>query len=211
MNLRLINIPVCRPRPYSTALVRFEKLAGSIARLLVAISLMPIASAASADETLSICYNYRCSSQAEVTYSEARLDRLQKLLRASDGAEQERITLARAVGLLYAWAAETTPIANDRGGNYPDAGAEGRMDCIDHSLTTTRLLQMLEARGWLKFHRVLEPRLRRRFIFAEHRSAVIEGIANQHRFAVDSWFRDNGQAAVVLPLTAWLDGAKPDD
>ena len=30
------------------------------------------------------------------------------------------------------------------------------------------------------------------------------------RFAVDSWFVDNGQAAVILPLGEWKEGAGPD-
>jgi hypothetical protein len=30
------------------------------------------------------------------------------------------------------------------------------------------------------------------------------------RFAVDSWFVDNGQPAVILPLDEWKKGAGPD-
>jgi hypothetical protein len=182
-----------------------------IASLLLALSWIPISSSATTGEGVSICYNYSCSKQTQVTFSESRLAVLRDLLSASSDGKQERETLAQVIGRLYAWAGETTPIANDRGGNYPaDAGMEGRMDCIDHSKTTTRLLRMLEARGWLKFHRVLNPILRRRFIFAEHRSAVIAETTSQQRFVVDSWFVDNGKAAVVLPLKAWLNGGGPD-
>jgi hypothetical protein len=92
-----------------------------------------------------------------------------------------------------------------------DDGVHGRMDCIDHSTTTTRLLRLLENRGWLQFHRVLEPVRRIRYLFAVHFSAQIEEFgpvpkepqplaADPVRFVVDSWFRDNGQPAVVLPL-----------
>ena len=181
-----------------------------IASLLLALSWLPVSSSAATGESVNICYNYSCSNQALVTFSESRLTALRDRLSASSDGEQERGVLAQVVGRLYAWAGETTPVANDRGGNYPDAGVEGRMDCIDHSKSTTRLLRMLEARGWLKFHRVLDPILRRRFIFAEHRSAVIAENASQQRFVVDSWFVDNGKAAVVLPLKAWLNGAGPD-
>jgi len=182
-----------------------------IASLLLTLFWLPISSSAATGESVSICYNYSCAKQTPVTFSESRLAVVRNLLSTSSDGEQERERLARVVGRLYAWAGETTPIANDRGGNYPaDAGLEGRMDCIDHSKTTTRLLRMLEARGWLKFHRVLDPILRRRFIFAEHRSAVVTETATQQRFVVDSWFVDNGKAAVVLPLKAWLNGAGPD-
>ena len=30
------------------------------------------------------------------------------------------------------------------------------------------------------------------------------------RFVVDSWFVDNGQPAVILPLAEWKEGAGPD-
>ncbi len=101
-----------------------------------------------------------------------------------------------------------------RGGNYADDGP-GKMDCIDHSTSTTRLLKMLEARGNLRWHRVLEVNVRHwGFVFATHYSAVIEeigeGEGERPRFAVDSWFVDNGQAAVVLPLVEWKKGAGPD-
>ena len=68
--------------------------------------------------------------------------------------------LAVAIGELYGWAGEQSEIGNDRGGNYADGDAPGKMDCIDHSTTTTRLLRLLEARGWLRLHRVLEPEVR---------------------------------------------------
>jgi hypothetical protein len=52
------------------------------------------------------------------------------------------------------------------------------------------------------------------FVFATHYSAVIEEVGEGEdetgRFAVDSWFVDNGQAAVILPLTEWKKGAGPD-
>jgi len=31
------------------------------------------------------------------------------------------------------------------------------------------------------------------------------------RWAVDTWFRDNGAPAVVMPLAKWLGGAYPDE
>ena len=45
-----------------------------------------------------------------------------------------------------------------------------------------------------------------------HWSAVIEEKQEDEprRFAVDSWFVDNGQPAVILPLEEWKKGAGPD-
>jgi hypothetical protein len=100
------------------------------------------------------------------------------------------------------------------------------MDCIDHSTTTTRFLRMLEKRRWLRYHRVLEPVARHSLLVFEHYSAVIEasplrlaptakagamsGREQLSRFVVDSWFVNNGQPAVILPIDEWMDGGGPD-
>ncbi|HWS12263.1 MAG TPA: hypothetical protein VN279_05670, partial [Rhodocyclaceae bacterium] len=134
-----------------------------------------------------------------------------------------------AVGRLYAWAGERSPVGADKGGNLPDGDTFGRMDCIDHSTSTTRLLKMVEARGWLRFHRVLDPVRRSRFLLDQHFSAAVEETGPAAavtpaagemlkvsegrpaaRFAVDSWFFDNGTPAVVMPLEDWLSGDSPD-
>ena len=180
--------------------------------------------------TLSVCYNYGCYTQAEVTFSAAQLAAIGTSLRAAD-AVGERERLAVAIGQLYAWAGAQSPIFADKGGNLADEAVYGRMDCIDHSLTTTGFLRLLEAKGMLRYHRVGERVLRSRFLFFEHyaaqviehdaalRAQVGEAVSDTPamdsrpeaaRFAVDSWFFDNGQSAVVLPLANWMAGEGPD-
>ena len=128
-------------------------------------------------------------------------------------AATERGVLAVAIGRLYAWGGEQSEIHNDRGGNYADDNVSGKMDCIDHSTSTTRLLQLLTRRGYLRWHRLLEPQSRDfAGIVPVHWSAVIEEKQDgePRRFVVDSWFVDNGQPAVILPLEDWKKGAGPD-
>jgi hypothetical protein len=181
-----------------------------VRRILTVATMALTCGAASADETVTICFNYGCAAQADVVFPERSLHPIEEMLGASGSADYERQFLAQAVGRLYAFAGKTTPIHNDKAGNSADDGVDGRMDCIDHSTTTTRLLRMLEARGWLKFHRVLDWALRRRFLVSEHRSAVVEEIATGRRFVIDSWFVDNGKPAVVMPLEEWMKGGGPD-
>lgn len=170
---------------------------------------------AAADEKVSICYNYGCIAQAEIVYSDRQLNELGSLLASTHDAAQERAALGEAVGIMLGWAGEQSPIKADRGGNHADDGVNGRMDCIDHSLTTSRLLLLIERRGWLHYHRVLESVLRRRFLIFEHYSAQIEEVMpakagdRPERYVVDSWFFDNGQPAVVMPLARWLAGESP--
>lgn len=179
----------------------------------LAACLLLLAGVAVADESVRLCYGYGCLVQADIRYSEARLREIGRLLQSAVDAADERKMLADAVGRLYGWAGEQSDIRNDRGGNYADAGVPGKMDCIDHSTSTTRLLGLLEARRYLRWHRVREVEVRYfAFVFPAHYSAVIEEKREGEapRFVVDSWFVDNGQPAVILPLDEWKKGAGPD-
>ena len=161
-------------------------------------------------EQVTICYNYGCFSRAPVEYSEERLDPLRRLLATAADAAAEREAVSRAIGQMYAIAGEQTPVWRDKGGNYADGGVNGQMDCIDHSTNTDLFLRLLQARGWLRFHELLEPLERTRFIFAVHWSARIRERATQRVYVVDSWYFDNGHPAAVLAVDDWLAGRDPD-
>lgn len=181
-----------------------------------------------AEERISVCFNYGCYSREVVVYSDDQLRTLGLMLKQADNAEQEREAIARAVGQMLAWAGEQTPISADRGGNYADEGVRGRMDCIDHSTTSAQLLMLIERHGWLRYHRVLDIAQRKRFLLFDHFAAQIgevdarsgyaapasDGTTSDQgiraRYAVDSWFFDNGHPATVMPLERWLAGESPD-
>lgn len=188
-------------------------------RWLSFFSLLLCSAAALAQARVDVCYNYGCLNTATVTYSRQQLRQVRDLLDDAVNAVHERELIGVVVGRLLGWAGKQSPIHADRGGNYADEGVYGRMDCIDHATTTTRLLQMLEQRGWLRWHRVLAPEVRTRLVIFDHWSAVIEEapkapFRDEHplsraRYAVDSWFYDNGQPAVVMPLDEWMDWEGP--
>lgn len=176
--------------------------------------LLCLSSAVLADETVRICHGYGCEHQVSVRYTEGQLGQVRRMMFAATDSAGERGVLAVAVGRLYEWGGEQSDIRNDRGGNFDDDDVPGKMDCIDHSTSTTRLLQLLARRGYLRWHRVLEPQSRNfAGLVPVHWSAVIEEKKQedeQRRFVVDSWFVDNGKPAVVLPLEEWKKGAGPD-
>jgi hypothetical protein len=194
----------------------------------VVLAFAALSGGAQAEEKLTLCYEYGCAVEAEIRYSDAQLASIQRLLAGAENAARERSRLALAVGMLYAWAGRQSPIRNDRGGDYADDGVVGRMDCIDHAQSTTRLLRMIEARGWIRFHKVLDPVRRTLYLVTQHFSAAVEELpapvgnpvpaamgqqapnAQAGRFVIDSWFHDNGWPAVVLPLEDWRNGAGPD-
>jgi len=174
---------------------------------LLGALVMP-AMGARADE-VTICYNYGCYSRVPVDYSEEQLERLHQELAASADASAERTAISAVIGRMYAIAGEQTPVWRDKGGNYADGGENGKMDCIDHSTNTSAFLRLVQARGWLRFHDVLEPIMRRRFFFAVHWAARIRERETQKVYVVDSWFVDNGRSAAVLPVEDWLAGKTP--
>ncbi len=182
-------------------------------RVLAGVLLLGVVAGSSAGaqaEELMICYNYGCYTRAHVNFGEAELEPLRQQLAAAADAAAERKAISAAVGRLYAIAGEQTPVWRDKGGNYADGGDNGKMDCIDHATNTSAFLGLMQARGWLRFHEVLEPLLRRRFIFAEHWAARIRERATQAVYVVDSWFFDNGQPAAVFELEDWLAGRTPN-
>lgn len=205
-------------------------------------------------ETVAICYGYSCLVQTPVTYSAAQLQSLRDLMQQAGNAAEERQQLALAIGRLYAWAGEQSPIHADVGGNYNDPPL-GKMDCIDHSQSTRRLLLLLDQRIGLRWHRVLDEIQSRRWLMipTHFSAAVVEVVAppspsvatpistptsaeknsttnpagdvsstsaamsepeeideSAHIYVVDSWFVNNGEAAIILPLSAWQKGEGPD-
>jgi len=221
-------------------------------RYLLLIAACWVSGGAFASASVEVCFNYGCQSQARVEFSEADLAEAAAELAGAASADDERVRLAHLVGRLYSLAGRQSPIRADHRGNFADAGVFGKMDCIDHSTTTMRLLQMLEARGLVRFHRVVPRARRTTLMLFQHFSAVIEEVAahvQAHapapvipddvpvlmalcdcaapvdetvsasvmaagapgaRYVVDSWFVEQGEPAVVLPLAEWLDGGGPN-
>ena len=182
-------------------------------RLGLACLLLMLARGVAADQAVTICHGYGCLVQENIVYSEGQLGEVRRQLFVAVDAAEEREMLGLVIGKMYGWAGLLSDIRNDRGGNYADAGVAGQMDCIDHSTSTTRLLRLLEGRGYLRWHRVLEVDVRNwGLLFPAHYAAVIEEKIDGEaaRFVVDSWFVDNGQPAVILPLADWKKGAGPD-
>lgn len=162
-----------------------------------------VASASAHADELTLCYNWGCLKQQTATFTPAQLRAIRPVFMAVNDQASERTAIGEAVALLAAFAALQSPIANDRGGNDLDDGVEGRMDCIDHSNNTTGYLNIIERQGWLRFHRVLPPVLRARFVVAAHWSARIESIETGQQHVVDTWYLNPGSLPLIMDVEAW--------
>ncbi|MEQ1667500.1 MAG: hypothetical protein ABL868_03505 [Sulfuriferula sp.] len=173
--------------------------------------LMLLSAAPSWAVTVDICYNYDCSTHANVRLTSTQMRDARELFNHLNTPRAERDAIALALGLFAGYAAQQTPTGNDKGGNVNDGGVDGRMDCIDHAHNTTAYLQLLKRFGFLRFHEVLPPVERAPLLFNAHWSAQVMEYNTEDKFVVDTWFRDNGAPAVIFPLDKWLQGASPDE
>lgn len=164
---------------------------------------------AAAAEQAHICYNYDCASEQDVTFTKRDLNKLKRFFLRARDAHEEREAIRLAVGKMYRIAGMQSPISNDKARNDDEEDINGRMDCIDHSRTTTAFLKLLEKQNMLTFHHVLEPVKRAPFLVNDHWGARIEETESGEQFIVDSWFLDHGKPATLFPLQDWLKGASP--
>ena len=160
----------------------------------------------------NICHGGGCASLATVNLSDEQWQRVRAVF-AQPGASPaaERAQIRTAIALFENIVGPMTGTANDKGGTFPGLGQPGQMDCIDESINTTIYLTMLQKYGLLRWHNVAD-RATRWWIFSwPHTTAVIEERASKRRWAVDSWFLDNGEPPFVLPLETWRKGWKPPE
>lgn len=166
---------------------------------------------AATPEHFSVCQGYSCRDITTQALDAAQLKTLATLFDIPPpDASAERARLASAIAAMERWVGARTGTDHDLGGTFPGLGQPGQMDCIDESTNTTTYLMLFAARGWLRFHRV-SARMTRGFLPLAwpHTTAVIIETGTGKRYAVDSWFLDNGQPPFILPLEIWRDGWKP--
>ncbi|GAB6042313.1 hypothetical protein [Endothiovibrio diazotrophicus] len=157
---------------------------------------------------LSICYGAGCVKTAALPLDEAQWRQVAKLFEPyPESAAEERVRIARAIATLERLSGELSGVTHlDRGGNSVGAGQPGQLDCRDESINTTTYLRILKREGLLYHHNVLERRMREHVAgIGAHWTAVLEERESGARFAVDSWFRDNGEEPIIIPLQQWLD------
>ena len=147
------------------------------------------------------CYDYGCKSSTEVRYSAKQWDEIRAIFSMQMTAFEEKQAIRRAVAVMERFSGEQTGTYRDVGGNIAEEYV-GQHDCIDESTNTFQYLSALEELDLLKSHRVL-PKQRRIVWLGTHWTAAIVEIESGEEFAVDSWYRDNGEMPLIAPLADW--------
>ncbi len=167
-------------------------------------------SAPSANEFQS-CRAYGCQKIDKPTLSKKDWKKIDKAFRRkAKSAEAERKKIAKAIAAFEAIVGEQTGTSEDIFGTFEKTGAY-QQDCVDESINTSIYLRVLEERGHLKFHRAYTPQSRVSMWRWPHQTAVIQELETSERYAVDSWFHDNGAPPEILPLKTWKKHWRPDN
>lgn len=161
----------------------------------------------------SVCYEHTCQKVVSSVLNNDEWYAITAPLRIPlTTAAAERVAIATTIGNMESVVGQLTGTNLDKGGNFNGFGLPGQMDCIDESTNTTTYLRMLANNGLLKHHTVVDRVTRFGLrAGAPHTTAVIRETGTQRRYAVDSWFFDNGKAPAIVDIHAWKSGWKPGE
>lgn len=168
-------------------------------------------------QAVDICHGGGCAQMQRVTLSDDEWLQVSAIFADSldakpEAAEHERQQIAQAVGVLESLIGIKTGTSSDRAGTFNNASYPGQLDCNDEAINTTSYLRLLRRYGLMKYHEIEDMRTRNFFFSGwPHTTAVMHEIAGGERFAVDSWFYDNGYAATIVPFATWKSGYTPAD
>ncbi|VAW10456.1 hypothetical protein MNBD_ALPHA09-164 [hydrothermal vent metagenome] len=159
--------------------------------------------------TVTVCHGYNCRYKTQINLSEDDFKGINEIFaKAPPTAAGERTAMADAIGYLERIAGDIVGTANNPGGILGNEyiGDPTRQDCIDEASTATGYLVMLVKRGLVTRHQVAKPQMRGIFIDGrwQHAAAVVTETGSGEAFVLDSWFRPNGQPAVIMTLYDWL-------
>lgn len=156
-----------------------------------------------ADPYFVHCYDFGCKSTRELHFLPEHWSEIRAIFESGQlDSDQEKQAIRRAVAVMERISGEMSDTHLDKAGNYPGYDIAGQMDCIDESTNTFQYLLALEQLNLLKWHRVGKKQ-RRIVWFITHWTASITEIGSDARFAVDSWYRDNGEMPYLQPLADW--------
>lgn len=164
--------------------------------------------ASSDQKTFFSCTDYHCDAGQMVTLTASQWQSVRELFVAQTSPAEERENIRQAIALLENMVGDITGTWRDLAGNVVGAGQPGQLDCISESRNTTVYMRLMFDDGLLKWHYVEERQVRHTLIFNTHWTAIIVDRSSGERFAVDSWFRDNGHPPDIQPLSDWLLGRK---
>lgn len=159
-------------------------------------------------QTVTVCRAYNCRIRSQMHVSSADLDTIRAGFASARTPAAERVQMANAIGLLEKRAGVLFGTDTDKAGVLYNEGIGDptQQDCVDEAATATGYLELMAQNGFFKFHTVQVPTVRGMLIDGrwQHFAARVRVNATSTEYVIDSWFRPNGQPAVVMEHRAWL-------
>lgn len=162
---------------------------------------------------LEICQGGGCYEVSQTSLSDDDWLPIEQIFSPlANNAEEERVKVSQAVGMLEEIIGNKIGTISDLAGTFDNSNYKGQQDCNDEAINTTTYMRLLQQAGYLQFHSIEDTRTRNFFFTGwPHTTAVIHENATGARFAVDSWFYDNGHPATVVPFAVWKANFQPAD
>lgn len=163
-----------------------------------------------AREDFKLCHGYSCTYKSETGFTDAEWGSVTALFPAKDAVE-ERSKIGQAIATMERFSGVKTGTSADLPMAVSFKENNYQLDCIDETINTTHYVGFLQQAGLLKFHEITEPTHRGYFIDGRwpHNTAVIKEKNSGALFAVDSFYRGNGEEPYIVPRQSWLAGWKP--
>lgn len=173
-------------------------------------------------EGFDVCSGGGCAEIKHVSLSQAEWQKIVLIFnqasqvdnqkQTAKAAAQEREQISKAVGMMEEIVGVKAGTSTDRAGTFDNSSYPGQLDCNDEAINTTTYMRLMAQNGLIKLHEIEDMRTRNFFFTGwPHTTAVIHEVATGHRYAVDSWFYDNGVPATIVPFEQWKSGYVPDD
>ena len=158
---------------------------------------------------IPVCYDFACRSLAVVGLSVDEWREVEGWFSvAASTPAQERQQIKQAIGWMEVLIGRHTPTHKDLPLNLP-AGQEelsdlfpGQQDCIDEAVNTTTYLRLLQQKGLLRHHTVIEQAYRKALL-DQHWAGQIREVVSGQRYVVDSWFQANGYLPIIQNSRDW--------
>jgi hypothetical protein len=163
--------------------------------------------------SFEICHSGGCADISTVSLSNEEWQQVRAVFanNAENGAE-ERAQIAQAIGVLEGLVGNKIGTSSDLAGTFGNSAYPGQLDCNDEAINSITYMRLLKSDGLMPLNEIEDTRTRGYFFNGwPHTTAVIHDIKTGERFAVDSWFYDNGHAATIVPFAQWKSGYKPAD
>ena len=162
-------------------------------------------------DRFSVCHSMSCYKISEASINKQDWQDILTLFANNDSAEDERQAVQQAIANLEHLVGIQIGSQHDLARNQIASNRYGQMDCVDEATNTSVYLRMLENAGVLTWHTTASRMSRGIFQGqAPHNTATMIDTQTQIRYAVDSWFHENGKAPVIINLDKWMSGWEPE-